>query len=97
MKGDITVKTTYTVADKTWLHEEEALNYAHFLNRRREVVEFLSEYFWIFDDDDHKKGVKSLRSYSTSFEDLATKQLLAGALIKHPEVFRQALDIVDGK
>ncbi len=57
---------------------------------------FLSEYFWIFDDE--KKGrVKSLRAYSTSFEDCATKEALATALIKHPEVFRQVLDIVDGK
>ena len=97
MKGDVTVKSTYTVAGETFATEQEALDHAHFINRRRQIVEFLSEYHWIFDDVDRKKGVKSLRSYSNPFEDLATKQLLAAALVKHSEVFRQALDIVDGK
>ena len=95
MKGDVTVKSTYTVAGETFATEQEALDHAHFINRRRQVIEFLNEYHWIFDDE--KKGVKSIRAYSNSFEDLSTKQSLAEALIKHPEVFRQVLDIVDGK
>lgn len=94
MKGDVTVYPTYSVSGKTFATEQEALDHAHFINRRRQVIEFLNEYHWIFDDE--KKGVKSIRAYS-SFEDLSTKQSLAEALIKHPEVFRQVLDIVDGK
>ena len=96
MKGDVIVKSTYTVAGETFATEQEALDHAHFINRRRQVVEFLHEYHWIFEDE-KKRGVKSIRAYSTSFEDLATKESLADALIKHPEVFRQVLDIVDGK
>tara|TARA_R100001443_G_C3209995_1_gene143138 strand:+ start:66 stop:386 length:321 start_codon:yes stop_codon:yes gene_type:complete len=90
------ITTTYTVAGETFATEQEALDYSHFLDRKRRIVEFFMEYHWIFDDE-KKTGVKSLRAYSNSFQDLNTKNRLAAALVNHPEVFHQALDIVEGK
>ena len=90
------ITTTYTVGGETFATEQEALDYSHFLDRKRRIVEFFMEYHWIFDVD-KKAGIKSLKSFSNSFEDLATKDRLATALVKHPEVFQQALDIVEGK
>ena len=89
------ISTTYTVAGKTFATEQEALDYSHFMERRLNIVDLFHENNSIFKDG--KEGTKNLSTYNNPLEDLATKKILAAALIKHPEVFRQALDIVEGK
>tara|TARA_R100000655_G_scaffold19272_2_gene40350 strand:+ start:965 stop:1240 length:276 start_codon:yes stop_codon:yes gene_type:complete len=89
------ISTTYTVGGETFATEQEAMDYSHFLDRRTNIVDLFHEYHWIFDEK--KAGVKNLSTYSSPFDEVATKKLLAAALINNPEVFKLALDIVEGK
>ena len=91
------ISTTYTVGGETFATEQEALDYSHFLDRRTKVIDLIAEYRWIFNDKKENEGVKSLSTYNNPFNQLDAVNRLATALINKPEVFRQALDIVEGK
>ena len=75
------IKTTYTVAGKTFDTEQEAMDYSYFLERKAKVRELLKPIF--------KK--ESSNFYGHSSDEISEK------LVKDPEIFRQALDIVEGK
>jgi len=91
------ISTTYTVGGETFATEQEALDYSHFLDRRTKVIDLIAEYRWIFNDKKENEGVKSTSTYNNPFNQLDAVNRLATALINKPEVFRQALDIVEGK
>ena len=91
------ISTTYTVGGETFATEQEALDYSHFLDRRTKVIDLIAEYRWIFNDKKENEGLKSLSTYNNPFNQLDAVKRLATALINKPEVFRQALDIVEGK
>ncbi len=77
------IKSTFTVDDKTFDTEQEAMDYAHFLERKAVVKKLIVE---VFPDDSHSH---LCGGYVTA--------AIATQIVKHPEIFRKALDIVDGK
>ena len=76
------ISTTYTVAGETFDTEQQALDYAHFIERKRSVQELISPLF-----REHVQGIAINHN---------AKQI-AHQIVEHPELFRQALDIVEGK
>ena len=91
------ISTTYTVAGKTFATEKEALDYSHFMDRQSKVIDLICEYRWIFKKENEIDVNKSIRSYDNPFNQMDAVRRLAAALVNKPEVFRQALDLIDGK
>ena len=77
------IKSTFTVDDKTFDTEQEAMDYAHFLERKALVKKLIAD---VFPDTSHSH---LCGGYVTA--------AIASKIVKNPEIFRQALDIVEGK
>ena len=76
------IKTTYTVDGETFETEKEALNHSYYLERKAKVADVLGELF----PTRSSYGFKDYRPY-----DIFDK------IVKNPDLFRQALDIVEGR
>ena len=80
------IKSTFTVAGETFASEQKARDHAYFLERKAKVHELMETIF-----------------KQKNFNDIASayryQQLdeLCERIVKKPEIFRQALDIVEGK
>ena len=80
------IKSTYTVDGETFETEQEAMDYAYYLERKTKVRALMETLF-----------------KQSNFNDLAAayhyQQLdeLCEGIVKKPEIFKQALDIVEGK
>ena len=80
------IKSTFTVAGETFDTEQVALDHSYYLERKAKVQELMETLF-----------------KQSNFNDLAAayhyQQLdeLCEGIVKKPEIFRQALDIVEGK
>ena len=80
------IKTTYTVAGTTFETEQEALDHSYYLERKAKVQELIETLF----QQRHFNDVAAAYHYS----DIDN---LCEGIVKNPEVFRKALDIVEGK
>ena len=76
------IKSTFTVGHQTFGTEQEAIDYVYFCDRKQSVIELFKE---IFPARTH------IHSNQYTPTDIAEK------LVKNPDLFRQALDIVEGK
>ena len=76
------IKTTYTVAGKTFETEQEALDHSYYLERKAKIADLLGELF----PNRSSYGYKDYRPYDIFHQ-----------ILENPEIFRQALDIVEGK
>ena len=80
------ISTTYTVGGETFATEQEALDYSYFLERKSKVSALMETLF----KQTHLSDIDAAYHYSN------IDQLCEG-IVKRPEIFRQALDIVEGK
>ena len=80
------IKTTYTVEGETFETEQAAMDYAYYLERKSKVSALMETIF----KQKHFNDVASAYHYS----DIDS---LCEGIVKRPEIFRQALDIVEGK
>ena len=76
------IKTTYTVEGKTFDTEQEAMDYSYFLERKAKVLELIKPIF---------------KSRIDGFVTDYNASGIANQIVKHPEIFQKALDIVEGK
>ena len=76
------IKSTYTVDDRTFETEQEAIDYVHFVDRKHDVEELIKPIF-----------KNRIDGFVTDYNANG----IANQIVKHPEIFRKALDIVDGK
>ena len=77
------IKTTYTVGGETFATEQEAMDYSYYLERKAKVADLLGEKVF---PDRTSYGRREYRA-----DDIFEK------IVENPELFRQALDIVEGK
>ena len=80
------IQATYTVDGETFASEQKARDHAHFLERKAKVHELMETLF----EQKHFNDIASAYRYQQLDE-------LCERIVKKPEIFRQALDIVDGK
>ena len=80
------IQTTYTVDGETFETEKEALDHSYYLERKAKVRALMETIFKqsIFND------IATAYHYSDIDE-------LCERILKCPEIFRQALEIVEGK
>ena len=76
------IKSTFTVGYQTFDTEQEAIDYVHFCDRKQSVIELFKD---VFPERTH------IHSNQYTPSDIAEK------LVKNPDLFRQALNIVEGK
>tara|TARA_R100000655_G_scaffold63568_2_gene102047 strand:- start:174 stop:413 length:240 start_codon:yes stop_codon:yes gene_type:complete len=77
------IKTTYTVDGETFDTEQEALDHSYYLERKAGVKKLIVE---VFPDDSHAHLCGGY-----------VPEYIANQIVKNPEIFKQALDIVEGK
>ena len=80
------IKTTYTVAGETFETEQEAIDHAYFLERRAKVIELFK---FMFPVNDANNAHYSVAKYST--------KAIVDYMLTDPAIFREALDIIEGK
>ena len=76
------ISTTYTVDGETFDTEQEALDHSYYLERKAKIADLLGELF----PTKSSYGFKDYRPYDIFHQ-----------IVKNPEIFKQALDIVEGK
>ena len=80
------IKSTFTVDGETFETEQAAMNYVYYLERKAKVSSLMETLFKERNFNDvaqayHYQWIDQLSEY----------------IVKDPEIFRKALDIVDGK
>ena len=77
------IQTTYTVAGTTFETEKEALDHSYYLERKAKVADLLGKKIF---PDQTSYGSREYRA-----DDIFEK------IVENPELFQQALDIIEGK
>ena len=80
------IESTFTVAGETFETEKEAMDHAYYLERRSKVIELFKS---MFPEKDPCVSHYSTAKYST--------KAIVDYMLIDPEIFREALDIIEGK